>query len=254
MELRVIGTGSQGNAYLLQADRSSLLLDAGLPPRVILAALARPEQVAGCLITHEHMDHIRAAPTLMARGIPCYASQGTWNAFFTEHGAAVPFNACHTVSAKKRDHIGDFAVMAFDLRHDAAQPVGYLIRHEPTGETLLYATDTRYLPYTFPGVHHWLVECNYCDDRLNALIDPNAHGQAALVFRRRLRESHLSLERLKSALAHNDLSTTRRIILCHLSDQRSDEARMVREIADLTGVETLAAHCGDVIPLSVTPF
>ena len=56
MKLKVIGTGSGGNAYLLNAGRSSLLLDAGLPLRKIIRAVPDWKSLQGCLITHEHQD------------------------------------------------------------------------------------------------------------------------------------------------------------------------------------------------------
>ena len=139
----------------------------------------------------------------------------------------------------------------FLTEHDAAEPLGFLIRNDMTGEVILYATDTYYLRHTFPGVHYWLIECNYCDDLVDQML---FDGELNLELRNRLKKSHLSLDRLKEALTANDLSVTRNIILCHLSDVRSDEERMVREVEALTGIPTVAADRGMVIPLELAPF
>jgi hypothetical protein len=54
MELTVLGSSSEGNAYVLQRGRS-LLLEAGIPFKKVLAALGNNvKKIVGCLITHEH--------------------------------------------------------------------------------------------------------------------------------------------------------------------------------------------------------
>lgn len=141
--------------------------------------------------------------------------------------------------------------MPFETQHDAAEPLGYLVRHEATGETAMYATDTYYLRYTFPGIHYWIIECNYCDEILEQSVQD---GTIDAGLRGRLLSSHMSLRRLKDALAANDLRTTAKIVLVHLSDSRSDEQRMVREIEEQTGIDTVAASNGMSIDLSLTPF
>ena len=79
-------------------------------------------------------------------------------------------------------------------------------------------------------------------------------GEIPEAMRNRLLGSHMSLRHLIETLAANDLTQTRKIILCHLSDGRSDERRMVAEIAAATGIETIAASNGMVIDLNLTPF
>lgn len=249
MRLRVIGTGSSGNAYLLEADDgNTLLLDAGVSLRDITAALEKPSSLQACLVTHEHMDHAKAAGKLLERGIPVLMSKGTGKAL----GNMLGHTAFVSVSANRAYRIGDvFTILPFAAEHDAAEPLGYLIRDDQTEEVLLYATDTYYLRNTFPHVHYWLIECNYCTETLDAQFTA---GTLLLAMRGRLIQSHMSLDRLLDVFRANDLHRARKIILCHLSDQRSDEKRMVEEVRALTGVDTIAAHAGDVIDLKETPF
>ena len=246
MRLKVLSTGSGGNSYLLQDEGHTLILDAGLPIRVIMKGIDNPSSIVGCLITHEHMDHAKAMCDLAKRGIRVYASRGTWRAV-TEN----PIWSGISVIPGCSFSVGGFTVKPFRTEHDAAEPLGFLIRNDMTGEVILYATDTYYLRHTFPGVHYWLIECNYCDDLVDQML---FDGTLNLELRNRLKKSHLSLARLKEALTANDLSVTRNIILCHLSDVRSDEERMVREVEALTGIPTVAADRGMVIPLELAPF
>lgn len=248
MELLVIGTGSSGNAYLLQAGNSAILLDAGLPIRQIVRAVPDWRRVAGCLITHEHGDHAKSAKAVAGMGIKTYMSEGTAKAI-REDGCLTQFNTVQMLSAFK---VGGFTVLPFETQHDAAEPCGYLVRYEPTGETALYATDTYYLRQTYPGVHYWIVECNYVDELMDAQQED---GELSPALRGRLKKSHMSLRRLLDALQANDLRKTRAIVLVHLSSERSDEHAMVQAVKEVTGIEEVtAATAGISIPLELNPF
>ena len=249
MTLHVIGTGSSGNCYVLRAETGqTLLLDAGVPIRQIVKGAGGLQGLQGCLVTHEHLDHAKAIKELANRGIDVYASKGTFDAV---KGVDTPLNRFKVVGSKTAITIGEFTILPFDTQHDAKEPLGFIIRHDPTGENTLYATDTYYIKYTFPGIHYWVVECNFIDDIVQR---QHENGTISETLRGRLTKSHMNLRRLKSTLQANDLSRTRKIVLVHLSDGRSDEVRMVEEIHKTTGVETVAATNGDVIQLAQTPF
>lgn len=248
MELQVIGTGSSGNCYALHTNGETLLLDAGLPIKAIIRAIPEWQEIVGCLITHEHGDHAKSAIELAMMGIPVYTSAGTAGCI-PSNGCLTQLNALRVLEAIQ---LGDFTIVPFPAEHDAAEPFGYLIRYNITGEKLLYATDTYYLRNTFPGINYWLVECNYVDEIVDAQTDDGALTPA---LRRRLKKSHMSLRHLADVLKVNDLSATRKIVLIHLSDERSDEALMVRVLKSVSGIEdVIAASSGMKIPLELTPF
>ena len=249
MRLQVIGTGSSGNCYALHAGGRILLLDAGLPVRQMIRAIPNWGRVIGCLVTHEHGDHAKSAAHLTQLGIPVYMSKGTDEAIPREDGCLTKFNRLQALSPVS---VGEFTVLAFEAQHDAAEPFGFLVRYNPTGETLVYATDTYYLKHTFPGVHYWVVECNYVEELIDAQTED---GELSAALRRRLKKSHMSLRRLADALQANDLSKTRAIVLVHLSDERSDERAMVKIIREVSGIEEVtAAAAGMEIPLELNPF
>ena len=247
MKLQVIGTGSQGNCYILRSGEDAIMLDAGLPIKRIVTAARGLRGVCACLITHEHGDHIKAARELAWWGVDVYATPGTLEAAEIDPNMA----RIHRIEYLKPLEVKGYTVLPFQTQHDAQQPCGFLIRSCSTGETLLYATDTYYLRNTFPGVNYWLIECNYCNDTLAEMLDS---GEIDTAMRNRLLVSHMSLDRLKATLQANDLSQTRTIVLCHLSDARSDEKRMIREVAQAAGCDTIAAHNGESIELELTPF
>lgn len=152
MELRVLATGSRGNCYVLQSGHEILLLDAGIGARDIMRSLGPDfRDVMGVLLTHEHQDHSRGVRDLMLSGVDVYTSSGTARASGIDEGYQK--NRLQLVRSKSTYQIGRFIIVPFDTEHDAEQPLGFLIRHSFTGETLLFATDTYYLRNTFPGVH-----------------------------------------------------------------------------------------------------
>ena len=248
MQLNIIGTGSSGNCYALQAGGQTLLLDAGLPIRRIQRSVSHWEYIVGCLVTHEHMDHTKAAADISKRGIQTLMTHGTLTALEGDSD----FCLFQAVKMRSTVSLGEFTVMPFETQHDASEPCGWLIRFNPTGEIVLYATDTYYLAYTFPGINYWIVECNFMEELVKEQI---ADDRISNALRGRLIKSHMSLRRLTDALTANDLSCTRAIILVHLSDERSDEKCMVDTIREASGVaDVFAAKAGMEISLELTPF
>lgn len=244
----MLGTGSAGNCYVLQAGGNkgqSLLLDAGLPIQRMIREADGWDRIFGCLITHEHQDHVKSALDVARLGIPTYATNGTIE-------AALGNGVLRAVEMIKPVMIGDFRVMAFEVEHDAKEPCGWLIEYTPTGEKSLYATDTYYLRYTFPGVHYWIVECNYLESMMQ---EQQEDGALDAALRQRLMRSHMSLRRLCDALQANDLTETRTVILIHLSDSRSDERTMVNGVKAASGIdEVYAASTGETYDMTLVPF
>lgn len=248
MRLTVVGTGSSGNCYLVEAGESVLMLDAGMRMRQIRESISKTSRIKACLITHEHQDHSRSAYPLAELGVPVYMSAGTQQAILKEH-VLTRFN---TVQSLRMIDLEDFIILPFATQHDAAEPLGFVVRYKPTGETLLYATDTYYLQYTFPGIHYWIVESNYIDGLIDQQVED---GDITPALRHRLLRSHMSLCRLIDALKANDLHMTRTIVLVHMSAHRSDQEYMVQSVKDESGVDNVvAASAGMVIPLDLNPF
>ncbi len=232
IEIRPLASSSAGNAYLVTGGRSPLLLDCGLSYRELQRATGyRLTGLAGCLITHEHMDHAKAAADLMKAGVDCYMSAGTAEALgLTGHRLRV-------VRALEQVQIGDWTVLPFDAVHDAKEPLGFLLAAEDV--KLFYLTDSAYCRYRFSGLTHILIECNHAADILNENVES---GAVPAAMKRRVMRSHMSLSTVKGFLKANDLSQVREIHLIHLSDGNSDAGRFKNEIQALTGKPVYVAE------------
>lgn len=226
IEITALASGSKGNCYRVTDGHTPLLLECGINYREIQKGFDfRISEVAGCLITHEHGDHCKAMKEVLKAGIDCYMSKGTATAIGVEH------HRIKTVKAQQPFTIGTWTILPFDVQHDVSEPYGFLLVNN-AGEKLLFATDTYYIKYKFSGLTHILVECNYSMEILNQNI---LDGSVPVVMKKRLLQSHFSLENVKEFLNANDLSKVQEIWLLHLSDSNSDEMKFKEEIMALTG-------------------
>ena len=78
-------SGSSGNCSVIQTEKATLLVDAGLTGKAVCGALAsagiNPASIDGILVTHDHIDHTRAVGILSRKyDMPVYANAGTWEA------------------------------------------------------------------------------------------------------------------------------------------------------------------------------
>lgn len=223
----MLASGSAGNCYLVSDGLTPLLLECGISIKQIRRGLGFGlTNVAACLVSHEHQDHAKAVADVLRAGVEVYTSPGTIKALGLEHHRLRP------VRAKETFKVGTWTVRAFETQHDAQEPLGFLLHSRASNERLLYATDTYYIRYKFPGLTHIMVECNYAADILEANVK---RGSVPEVLKKRLLTSHFSLDNVKEFLKANDLSQVREIWLLHLSDGNSDAERFKREVQALTG-------------------
>lgn len=226
IDIQPLGSSSAGNAYRVTDGQTALLLEAGLRYKDIQRALEfRMSDIAGCLISHDHGDHSKAAKDVMKAGINIYTGQDTADAL------GLSGHRLRPVVARQQFTIGTWAILPFEVEHDAAEPLGFLLANQ-AGDKLLFATDTYYVRYRFSGLTHIMVECNYSIQILNENI---VAGRVPAVMKKRLLRSHFSLENVKDFLRANDLQRVQEIWLLHLSDNNSDEELFKREVQALTG-------------------
>lgn len=247
MKLKVLGSSSKGNSYILSTPTGSLLIECGLPFKELQKGLDFDlSNVVGCLVTHEHKDHCKAVKEVTLAGIDCYMSMGTLKTMeYMNSHRLMP-----VISGVQFD-INDFTILPFDTEHDCEQSLGYLIFYRPTKERLLFLTDSYYCKYTFSGLNYIMLECNYIKETLDANIEA---GYVDERMKPRLLQSHFSLANVKKFLQANDLSNVREIILLHLSSMNSDSSRMIREIKEITGITPKIAESGLEVDLDLYPY
>lgn len=246
MKLKVLGSSSSGNCYLIEAKNEKLVLDAGINFKEVQKELNfNFTEIKGVLVTHEHMDHLKYAPNFALYGINVYASKGTFEKLNLKG------HRFKEVKALEQFKIGNFTILPFDTQHDAAEPLGYLIQYDKTGEKLLYATDTYYIKYRFKRLNYILIECNYNTEIAKENVKNGIINRTRYI---RLLESHFSLENVLRFLQANDLSNTKNIILCHLSNDNSNQEIMQKKVYEQTGIQTTIARPKLSMNLQLYPF
>ena len=212
MQLDTVGSGSKGNCYLLHNDVECLILEAGIPLKVVKKALNfRMDTVKGVLVSHEHGDHAEYVKEFQKLAIPVYASSGTAAHFQSQTGIK-------KISELVPVHIGNFTMIPFQVEHDASEPFGFHITHPDMG-TLLFATDCARIPYTFSDIDHFLIECNYLEDVI--LQNCNNHLLSVRLMER-IQQSHMSMTGCADFLKSSGGANAQNLILCHLSASNSD--------------------------------
>lgn len=248
MNLKVISTGSKGNCYFLEAENGeTLIVECGINHNTIKQALDfNLEKVSGCIVTHEHSDHARSIKEIMKLGIKTFATKGTFNAT----GIDTSYHRACIVNSKQKTTIGNFKVMPFDIKHDAAEPVGFLINHKESGN-ILFLTDTMYSPYKFANLNNIILEINYSEK----ILDEKLKQEEVNPFLRgRIIQSHFSLENALKLLKVNDIRQVNNIVVIHLSDTNSNEKLFKETLQKHTGKTITIADDKMSINLDKTPF
>lgn len=241
MELRVLGSSSAGNCYILSNKEEVLLLEAGLPYNDIAKALDFDfSSVVGCLVSHRHGDHSKTLPKLDGM-IDIYCGEDV--------AKAKSLRSYRPLKHLKQFKVGGFIVLPFDAIHDVPC-FGFFIKHEDMGK-LVFITDSAYSDYRFKGIDHLMVECNYDADSLGYAVE---NGITPRFQVNRLLETHMELEETMNVIRNNKDEGLKNVMLLHLSARNSSEDTMVDRIQGELGITPYIAKGGLVIKLKKTPY
>ena len=239
MKLKVLGSGSSGNCYLLDSGKQILIIEAGLHFAEVKEAIDyQTSKIVGVISSHEHGDHRKYLIEYIEAGINTLA--GNEQIGIVSRTAGIRYI-----------RFGEFIIRPFEVVHDVPC-FGYSIDHPDMGQ-LVFVTDTEYVKYTFPGVNHIMVEANYAQD----ILDENMNsGEIPQVLRNRIMKSHMSFETAKGMVEANKNCNMQNVIMCHLSKRNSDHKRFMDEMQKITGpyCKVHVAKKGMEIPLNRYPF
>ncbi|WP_297967107.1 MBL fold metallo-hydrolase [uncultured Anaerovibrio sp.] len=227
LDIKVLASGSKGNAYLVGDGKSRLLLDAGISmQRIAEGCDWKVSELAGALITHAHDDHSHAVDDLTRRGIKVYVPLD----MAAKHDGTKPYVSLVNIT------LGTFDVVPFKVDHDVLC-YGFRIKSVATGDQLIYITDAAGMPYRFEDINYWLVEANYSVDILDKRVEEGMDRTRA----NRVVKTHMAVEDLEAYFEELDTSMANAIWLCHLSDDNSDAEDFRERIRRVTGAPVYVA-------------
>ena len=211
-------SGSSGNSVYISLGGTRLLVDAGVSASRIEANLREIgvdlSQIDAVLITHEHVDHIRALGVLCKRyALPVYASEGTWDAILQKE-PGIPRRCMRTFYTGEDFYIGKLGVHPFAIPHDAQEPVGYAFS---CGELrCAVATDIGHID------EGWMRAVSGCQALVleaNHDVEMVERGPYPQRLKRRIlsRNGHLCNDDCAKALLELAKKGTKAVFLSHLS-------------------------------------
>lgn len=228
MRLWLLGSGSKGNATLLECGDTRILIDAGFSARRLAERMravgVAPESVTALVLTHEHADHVNGLMSALRRwNWPLHATKGTL--------AAMPELADHPASFRAGDtlSIGSITLEAVRVSHDAAEPVGFVATSTCSGMRAAIVTDTGVVtPEVRTAVRHadvLVLESNHDVEMLRT-------GPYPYSLKRRVAGSHGHLSnaaagRLAAECAHRGL---KHLVLAHLSETNNTPATALESL------------------------
>ena len=219
MQLWVLGSGSSGNAVLLESDGTRLLVDAGFGPRTLAARLKMvgvdARSIAACIVTHDHSDHVGGAGKAARRwGWQIFATDGTASAPDLAGIAVTTFAPGDTL------RVGGFEVQTVATPHDATEPVGLLATATRSGARAGICYD---VGHASDGVRA------LCDS-VDVLVLEANHDEGMLWagpyppwLRKRIASNTGHLSNRAAAQVARDVATPRlaHLVLAHLSEKNN---------------------------------
>jgi phosphoribosyl 1,2-cyclic phosphodiesterase len=224
MNLCSLASGSSGNCIYVGNQDTSILIDAGVSGKRVVAGLnsidVNPEKLSAILITHEHSDHVSGVGVLARKyKVPIYATAETMNAILkTKNVGKIPEELLHMIEPDQSFLIDNITVEPFSISHDAANPVCYTFSEN--GHKIGMATDLGtfddYIIEKLSGLEALLIEANHDINMLQVGAYPYYLKQRILGDR-----GHLSNENSGKLISKIMNSKLKHVFLGHLSQENN---------------------------------
>lgn len=209
LTLKVLGTGSKGNCYLLNYNDETLVLDCGVPIKEIKKGLDFDiTRIVGAIVSHSHSDHLLSANDLKNMGINVFEGYKCYE------------NGVNTMHSKT---FGSFKIKTFQLPHDDTLNCGYYIT--VGNQKILYMTDFNYCKYKFTkqNVNHILIECNYQPELIDESLPQFYHKI----------KGHASLKTCRDFIEVNKSENLKNVLLLHMGGNTCNPMECVEVIQEV---------------------
>ena len=226
-----LGSGSKGNATLIRAGGTTVLLDCGFALKETEKRLANhrcdPHSINAILVTHEHGDHSAGVGKFSRKyKIPVWLTAGTHHTCKDND-----FNTVHIIDSHQSFSIDEIGIQPFPVPHDAREPCQFVFSKDKRKLGIL--TDVGYITPCIVehlnGVHALLLECNYDDHLLRT-------GAYPLMLKKRVAGKYGHLDNLESRQLLEKIETKnlQYLIGMHVSEKNnhSDQIMEVLTVAN----------------------
>ena len=246
MKLTVLGSGSTGNAVLIVAGNTRVLVDAGLSAKEIARRLAMvgedAQRLDAVLVTHEHGDHAGGLRVLLGLvDCPVYISAQTLDAYVSEkfnvtseeprRRAKALRDRVEQIESSKDFRIGEIDFHPFTIPHDAVDNFGFTATHQGVkiATVMDFGHITTLVTERLRGCAAIVIESNHSRDMLKACDDYPWDLKQRILSRL----GHLSNEDLADWIRRGFDGCAKYIVLAHLSQRANNPylAKINAEVA-----------------------
>ena len=223
MKIFPFASSSTGNATLVQAKETRILIDCGITLRLLKSTLDTTNLPQAVFITHEHSDHIQGAgPIGRNLKIPLYMHQFAYNAKQSQlHHCTVNF-----LKALEVITFGDFKITPFSTKHDCLYSFGFIIEELPNGPSLCFLGDTGMV--TKLMMDH-IKQCNVAFFEADYDVEElNKYSEYSDELKHRISSNvgHLSNDQSIELVKSLDLDKIKLIIFGHLSSRTNSPEKL----------------------------
>lgn len=220
MRFALLGSGSQGNATLIEEGGTCLLIDCGFSMREAERRMARlgtsPQRLSAILVTHEHHDHLSGVGALARKyRIPVWLTAGTETAGKKRLG---DLPQRRLLNSHSDFAIGDLSLHPFPVPHDAREPCQFVFSNGD--KRLGLVTDTG---SSTPHIERQLDGCNALILESNHDREMLASGPYPPALQARVGGGlgHLSNDQAAEILQRIDSSSLQHVVAAHLSEKNN---------------------------------
>ncbi len=218
MRFAILGSGSGGNASVVESSNHRVMIDCGFALSDVCARAKRldidPATLDAILLTHEHGDHASGVGRLARKyDIPVYLTPGTRRGARDLQGARL-----HTFTPHESFAIGDLQVQPFPVPHDAREPCQFVIKHQKQRVGVLsdLGSITVHVKATLMNCDALMLEANHDPEMLR-----NGPYPAKLKKRVGGNYGHLSNQQAASLLRAIRSDGLQKLVLTHLSEKNN---------------------------------
>ena len=230
MRFALLGSGSEGNALVVEVGQTRVLMDCGFSLAETVARLSRigllPEQLQAIVVTHEHGDHIGGVARFARKyALPVFLTHGTVR---SQNGNFSNVAAVTEINPHLQFSIGEIQVQPYPVPHDASEPVQYVFGDgvRRLGVLTDAGSSTPHIEATLMGCDALILECNHDTEML-------ANGDYPYHLKQRVggRYGHLNNHAAAALLARLDHRRLQYIVAAHLSRKNNTRELAVNALS-----------------------